>query len=350
MPRSLTRILKSVFFRLGVYDLIRRAFPSPYPAILRFHSVSGPDRIAYASAGISLPPEAFERMIRYLSRRYRIAGMDQVEEYLRSGKALPPDTLVLTFDDGYRDNLPAARTLARHGWHATFYLTVGCLSGAAPLWLAEVRRHLLLTARDPVRLEWGGETRRHSLGTPREREQAIAAVTRWIKSLTVAERERFLGVLAREAPIEPDRPAADEVMLSWDDVRAMAYDGMSFGGHTDTHCNLVHATEDEARQELARCWQALERELGRPPRHFAYPNGGADGYYDERAKTLVRAAGFVTAVTSRSGRVQPESDPMALPRTGVTPSLADLVHELEWGKLGPARGPALGSARSARDV
>ena len=48
---------------------------------------------------------------------------------------LPSNAVAITFDDGYADNLPAARTLHRYGVTGTFYLTAGCLDGEQPFWL-----------------------------------------------------------------------------------------------------------------------------------------------------------------------------------------------------------------------
>jgi peptidoglycan/xylan/chitin deacetylase (PgdA/CDA1 family) len=334
MRRFLTRGIQALFPRLGVYGFLRRRFPNPAPAILRLHSVAGPEGRTYASPGIRLSPAAFERMIRYLSRRYTISDMDELSRSLASGSPLPPNSLVLTFDDGYRDNLEAARALARCGLNATFYITLGRLRGMPALWLVEVRRRLLLTRRPLVHLEWGGRTLDYPLRTLGEREAAIAGVTSWMKTLTVASREEFLGVLIGAIPLEEREDDGNPPMLSWDEVRLLDRAGMRIGGHTLTHCNLVHATEEEARAEIGGCVEALSRELPAALRHFAYPNGGADAYYDERAKALLRAAGFETAVTSSSGCVRPGCDPLELPRIGVTNSLAALIHDLEWWKLG----------------
>jgi peptidoglycan/xylan/chitin deacetylase (PgdA/CDA1 family) len=65
---------------------------------------------------------------------------------VRAGQTLPVNTVAITFDDGYADNLPAARILNRHGVSATFYITAGCLHGDAPFWPSEVR-YLVAAAR-----------------------------------------------------------------------------------------------------------------------------------------------------------------------------------------------------------
>lgn len=345
--RQLARAAKAVLFLLGIYGLIRQLRPNPSPAILRFHSVADKESRWYVSSGITVSPRVFERQVRYLSRRYRITDMDQVCESLVSRKPLPPNSVALTFDDGYQDNFAAAMTLRRYGCTATFFLVADRLQGRPPLWLCEVRRRLLHSGLRRFRLAWNGHVLDYPLQTAAEREVSVAMLTSWVKTLSVASREDFLRLLTDALPVESAGGVAGPVMLSWDQVRVMRQAGMLIGGHTLTHANLVHATEEEVRSEIRGCQEVLARKLGEPPRHFAYPNGGADAYHDERAKAEVRAAGFKTAGTSRFGFVEPGSDPLELPRVGVPASLAELVHALEWWKL-KGIGRQVRSPRQAR--
>ena len=331
--RRLARRAKVALLLLGVYGLIRRLRPNPNPAILRFHSVTGKEGRLYASPGITVPPHVFERQIRYLSRRYKIADMDQLHEGLASQRPLPPNTVVLTFDDGYEDNFAAALTLQRYGCTATFYVAADCLHGQPQLWMSDLRRRVIGTDQKRLRLAWNGRVFDYALEGAAARDDCVAALTSWVKTLNVARRDEFLRALAEALPITNADQTGDPVMLSWDQLRIMNEAGMLVGGHTLTHCNLARATEDELHREMTGCYDAITRQLGTPPRHFAYPNGGASIYYDERAKAGVRAAGFGTAATSCFGFVKPESDLLELPRIAVPASLAELVHSLEWGKL-----------------
>lgn len=327
--------LKRVLLGLGLYGALRRRRPSSRPAILQYHAVAGPEGRDYASSGITVSPAEFERQVRYLSRRYVIVDMDAIEGYLQGQRQLPPNTLAFTFDDGYFDNLAASRILARYGANATFYLTTGRLEGQRRMWPVEVRMRVVAAASPRIELRWEGQRLEFPLRDAAEREVSISRFNSWIKKRTVAERERFLAYLAGALPLDESggngRPA---IMLDWRQARAMQDAGMLIGGHTRTHANLVHATDDEALQEIRGCHEALQRELGSARRHLAYPNGGADRHVDERAKRLVREAGFGTAVTSLRGLVGPDSDPFELGRIRTGPSLADLIHELEWSKLG----------------
>src|SRR5262249_44279377 len=72
-------------------------------AIVAYHSIA--DDHDHFVHHLSLSIALFERQLQYLQRnRFRTVTLYEVHEYLRSGAALPPNAIVLTFDDGYLDN------------------------------------------------------------------------------------------------------------------------------------------------------------------------------------------------------------------------------------------------------
>ena len=111
-------------------------------AIVRFHSVSAEADGTYSWIGpnICMAPEVFERQIAFLARHYGCISMDQLLEALSAGRPLPRNAVVVTFDDGYRDNYDVAfPILRRHKVPAMFYVTTGALEGGEPLWPSQAR-------------------------------------------------------------------------------------------------------------------------------------------------------------------------------------------------------------------
>src|SRR5690349_11440107 len=130
--------LKQILFDTGFYSVFRKIAPSRQLAILRYHAVCALDA-GYADPGICVTPAAFEQHVQYLAANYRVLSLPDAATTIARGESLPPNAVAITFDDGYADNLDAARTLARHGLTATFYLTAGCLADGAPFWPSELR-------------------------------------------------------------------------------------------------------------------------------------------------------------------------------------------------------------------
>ncbi len=112
--------------------------------------------------------------------------------------------------------------------------------------------------------------------------------------------------------------------LTWQQVREMAVRGMTIGSHTRTHPFLTRLSAEALRRELDGSRAALDAELGKPTRDFAYPYGN----YDRRVTAAVRDAGFLSARTTRSGQVQTREGLLTLKCVEARNSLRDLSDAL----------------------
>lgn len=116
-----------------------------------------------------MPERSFARQMRLLALlRYRVIPLEELAEALRQGQPPPRRAVVITIDDGYRDNLEIAEPiLRRHGFPAIVFL-VTALLGAKSEWSkrgASAWRPLLsaeqVKAMRAAGMRFGGHTRTH---------------------------------------------------------------------------------------------------------------------------------------------------------------------------------------------
>lgn len=256
----------------------------------------------------------------YLRRHYRLLHLEEAlkELYMSCKEQKQPrdqrTPLVLTFDDGYRDNYTHGFALARElEVPITIFLVPGYMESGNRFWWMEPE-HLVHHAQvDEVTIE---ECTYH-LEQPEERNALARTIdTRVRYAASVAEREEFLA-LVREALAVPSSVATEEAALplNWAEVRTMEQSGwISFGAHTMHHpilASLRNAAELQC--EVSECRTVMEQQLDHPVPIFAYPIGrpehfGADGL------RAVREAGYEWAVTSIQGFNTKHSDPYQLQR------------------------------------
>jgi peptidoglycan/xylan/chitin deacetylase (PgdA/CDA1 family) len=326
LRRAVAPAAKTVLFRTGVYGLIRRTRPNQRVAILRYHAVCGSEGYEYADPHICVSPGAFRAHVEYLTDHYAVISLDDAVSALKGEKSLPDNAVVLTFDDGYADNLIAAQILHEYGATATFYLTADCLAGGKPFWPSEVRQVVPRLTVPNLVLSIGDRRCDWPLTSADEREAAIQGVTRLFKSVTIPQREELRIQLRAIAGLEQPLPSP---MLTWEQIREMQRLGMSMGAHTLTHPNLPSAGLADATAEIVGAKRRLEHELGTRVTQFSYPNGGAETYYNEDLQDAVAAAGYLGAATSRNGFAGQGSDPYALERIQVAERVEDLAFALE---------------------
>ncbi|MYT72838.1 MULTISPECIES: polysaccharide deacetylase family protein [unclassified Streptomyces] len=104
-----------------------------------------------------------------------------------------------------------------------------------------------------------------------------------------------------------------DTMLDWDQVRALAGQGMEIGGHSHTHPQLDQLHDEELEFELRQCREIVAGELGAAPVSFAYPYG----HSDRRVRRAVRAAGFAQSLAVGNGLARRRQGPYALRRVTV---------------------------------
>ncbi|MCQ4208126.1 polysaccharide deacetylase family protein [Streptomyces longispororuber] len=104
-----------------------------------------------------------------------------------------------------------------------------------------------------------------------------------------------------------------DTMLDWDQVRALAAQGMEIGGHSHTHPQLDQLDDDDLAFELRLCKEIVAGELGSTPVSFAYPYG----HSDRRVRQAVRAAGFAQSLAVGNGLARRRQGPYALQRVTV---------------------------------
>ncbi len=276
-------------------------------AVLMFHHVRPSKPKAFDPHRIlEITPEFLDCVLGHIRNRgYDIIPIDEMAERIRNPQSGRP-FVVLTFDDGYRDNAEfALPVLRRHAAPFTVFATTGFADGGAPLWWLDLE--------DAAARGLPGPDGSKTIGSPAKIFKSIYADLR-PKANLQQEIARFSAAADIDGPARTRR-----LCLHWDDLRALAADPLcTLGTHTLTHPLLGTQDEQTARREMAQSKAILEDKLQLPVRHIAYPVGDALAA-GAREFALAKELGFETGVTTRPGVIFPEHDAHlhALPRLSV---------------------------------
>ena len=102
-------------------------------------------------------------------------------------------------------------------------------------------------------------------------------------------------------------------LLSAQQLRLLADEGVTIGSHTRTHVRLPEIPPERAKAEITTSKSELEDMLGHEVSHFAYPFG----LFDAAIREMVIGAGYRSACSTRSGFSRPGEDPFLLRRIDV---------------------------------
>ncbi|HKW94415.1 MAG TPA: polysaccharide deacetylase family protein [Methylomirabilota bacterium] len=281
-----TGLLRPLSVLAGYLDL-GRAFP-----ILCYHRVNDEQDPFFPS----LATEVFAEHMEFVAGAYVVLPVDELAERARRG-TLPHNSLAITFDDGYRDNLThAAPILARHGLAATVFLATGAIGSGEPLWFDPLALAFKHTRVEEWRAPWGDVL---SLGSVAARLAGLKTVLDHLKRVPDGERRRMLPGVVDSLGLS-GLEALKGLMMTWEDVGALVGLGIRIGAHTITHPILSRMEPAAAAAEIRGSAAAIAAGAGSRPRAFAYPNGREDDY-SHAVVRAVREAGFTCAVTTRFG-------------------------------------------------
>ncbi|MEL7229495.1 MAG: polysaccharide deacetylase family protein [Pseudomonadota bacterium] len=299
--RGIQRLLATMHYT-GL-DRIYQQLDQELGCILMFHHVNdAPPHKFDPNGHLTVTPRFFERILNmFVQRDFEFVTLDEAAERIKNPRR-NQRFAVVTFDDGYRDNLEqAAPILQRLHIPYTVYVATGLVERVSDVWWVAVEhlvrerdRLLMQTHRGPVELDCRSIKAKYA---------SFRTIMTYL-SLDVDEEEQRRRVREMCWLYKID-PAAitDGLMMDWDEVRQIADDPLcTIGAHTISHPALARLKKNAARLEMEQSASILEATLGQRPVHFAYPYGmkRAAG---AREFALAHRCRFETAVTTRPGHL-----------------------------------------------
>ena len=265
--------------------------------ILYGHRVADDDEAYFQG----LPPRFFREQLAYLTRHYEVIALSTLVEHIEAGRQPPPHSVVLTFDDGFRDNVEnALPILEEFGVPTTVFVVTQSLTDGRLPWsqrlgylfqhteAIELQQDLL--GSDPV-----------ALSDDAQRRRAYARMMQRLMPLERVPRDAVVDELVAALDVEP--PA--DRMMTWQHARDLLGGGHEIGAHTYSHALLGRVPATEAKWELQRAMSDLEEHLGLRRPAFCFPAGSTT----PALSALVRELGYRSCfVPNKSLRLNGPAD------------------------------------------
>lgn len=325
MSRRTTPLLRAALSALHYSGAGQLAAPFTGGAgvIFMLHHVSPAARKDFEPNRIlKITPDFLDTAIRtVLEAGFEPIALDDVQGRL----ATPTDRpfACFTFDDGYRDNrdhaLPVFR---RHSVPFTIYVPTDYADGAGDLWWLVLEEAIARLAKTEVTI--AGRAYVFDTATDDSKTRAFHQIYWALRRIGEAEARAIVAALAIEAGFDTSEHCRNLVM-SWDELRDIARDPLvTIGAHTKRHFALAKLDEASAHSEITESVARVEREIGRPCRHFSYPYG-EETSAGAREFQIARELGLATAVTTRKGLLHaPHASSLtALPRLSLNGDFQD---------------------------
>src|SRR3990172_1861669 len=308
---------------------LQRRFTSR-SVILMYHRVAEKEIDPWS---LCVTPQHFAEHLEVLKQFAQPIGLNKMVEALLACK-IPDRSTVVTFDDGYANNLYNAKPLLElYNVPATVFVTPGYLEKGREYWWDELERIFLKTGSLPEKLslciqadasEWllGAAVdysnedyrmdfyRRPWEGTPGSRLFVYYSIWQQLQNLPEAERQEAVDEIITWADASTIARSTHRP-LTRKEVCALVQGGLvDVGTHTMNHLFLPAFSVATQRDEINTSKVCLEEVVGRPVQAFAYPFGA----YNKETVALAQEAGFLCACSTLEEPVWDRSERFQLPR------------------------------------
>jgi peptidoglycan/xylan/chitin deacetylase (PgdA/CDA1 family) len=281
---SIRALGKILAYKSGVLGAYHRRRHADTLTVLMFHRVLPAAEMARLGADplYTVTPEFLADCIVFLRKHYAIVSLDDVVLSRKRVMALPSPALLITFDDGWHDNMEFALPVLR-GTPWTIFAALDAIS-EPQCWWQEVLLWAIRTNRCTAKeiLSAAGKA------LPEDCDIVHALLTH-MEALSAGERD---SVLARYRAMLCGEIYNRRMMLSAEDLHTLTKAGVSIGAHGDSHLPVTMLAD--SKMDLSRSRDRLTRYLGTTPTAMSFPHG----LHDHDSVDQARELGFPLLFTS----------------------------------------------------
>ena len=258
---EINRTAANVANHLGIFDayaFLRRRLTGSQVAILMYHRVCPDEENQYLEA---LSVESFERQMEYFSRNYEIFSLDELVQHIVSEDFPSEKAVVVTFDDGYKDNyLYAYPILKKYHVPATIFLATGHIGSGKLFWWDKVGYIIQHSSIKQLNLDGLGS---YCIESKIDKSRARFMITERLKKIEEGRKNLLIEKLLNVCQVELPSDLGKKLILSWKEVKEMDNGTVTFGAHSVNHHILTSIPLEQAENEIVQSKKDIEEELGK---------------------------------------------------------------------------------------
>jgi len=290
--------------------------------IVVYHQVTT-EHEKYSSGGVT--QKQLDQHVSLLKKAFNILPFNEALFKFQSGK-LPKNSLVITFDDGYKDNVEnALPVLKKHKSSGLFFVCPGLIENDY-MWNDVLVEYLRKESSQQEVVSVLGEC-----GLDKDEilinlglgGKGINKIIGLVKYLEYSERRNLYNTLIKKIDTSQLKQ-----LMSADNIKELHRSGMEVGSHSLTHPILSCQSEKEALNEIVTSKLILEELISEEIRYFAYPNGKLNQDYSDAHAKMVESAGYKAGLSTNWGTLNETENHFHIPRVSTSGSRLRLMNTL----------------------
>jgi peptidoglycan/xylan/chitin deacetylase (PgdA/CDA1 family) len=319
--KILKKVLVNFLFKLKILEFLHYKNRHKICVLMLHGVMAEKKKSVWSPLRPQLEPKELERSLRLLSESYQFITTDQAVAMLQGKEPFIDNPLLMTFDDGYRNNIDYALPICKQfGIKPILFIATDHVENCLPFWFDRLDYALQQNMGEVISITYSGQnysfdaTSRATLSNSykqfrdkvKSKYSDDIAMNKLFDALS-DQLELRSGKALRDICNEDDWSA----IVSWGALRKeVKLKTLDVGSHTINHLRLDSLSEDKAYFELQESKRLIEDKLSVDCDYFCYPNGN----YNKQSISLVKSSGYKAAFSTDVGLCQSKDQIMALKR------------------------------------
>ncbi len=296
-------LLAAVLFNSKLVNLFKRLPMRNKLIVLNYHRIRphGPQfRTAFDDGVYSVDEDEFARQIKWLKHNTLILSEKDLIGYHGKSGFFPPSTptpcVVITFDDGYKDNYTIALPILKYfEAPAILFITTQMINTRQLSWW-DIIAYLIKHSKKPF-IIFDDQT----FFLPNQKQNAITFFQQRMKQEKYEQTKYLLSELSEVCDVVlPDPALQSQEILTWEEIREMAQHKVAIGSHTHTHRVLSTISLSSQKEEMILSKLIIEENIGRSVLSISYPVG-EPRFITPETSEFAAASGFLLGFTTNTG-------------------------------------------------
>jgi len=250
----------------------------------------------------------FEKQLKYLKEKgFNFLNMSEAVTALKKNK-ISKNSVVLTFDDGFRNVLQNAYPLLKkYNARACIYVVTSNSITGVPIWTDVVEAFIRHKFGQTIRVHFENEFVDYRISNFNSASETIKEIKKKLREVDNEIRIKLM----KQFEIEASEWIPNELRIAeYKELQGINTDILEIALHTRTHPNCDKLNQKELEDEILGCKRDLEEYLGINSEHFCYPAGA----YNEATLQIIEKCGYVSATTIEEGLNNAHSNVFKLKR------------------------------------
>lgn len=245
-------------------------------------------------------------------------SMDDIVNAKIEGRALPPKSFAITFDDGFENNLTvAAPILESLNIPATYYITTDFIDQNRMSWIDRIELVVEESPVEKLSLPWGEE----SFKNIEEKRRFLDNVRLHVKTTPSLNPDEIATQIQNQLGFDEIWSSTHPLdqKLNWSQVKELSkIQGSTIGGHTHTHPIMSYLNDNDLSYEIDHSLILLkEKGQLRHINHYSYPEG-LEHCYNQKVIDALKQRNIVCSPSAIHGINDKKVDLFNLLRVTVT--------------------------------